>query len=147
MRPSDWLLVLLASEPGGPLDPVRLQKGMFLVAMQAGLNEDERYAFEPYAYGPMSRALYGDVRVLARAGLLDAVAIEGAAWRVLRLTTQGRERAAQVALDASRDRPDAVAALSAIRREITDLGFADLLRRVYDDYPEYAVRSVFRRRG
>ena len=145
MRRSDWLLAFLVADPDGPLDPVRVQKGMFLLAMRAALADAERYRFEPYAYGPMSRGLYGDVRRLCRDGLLDAIAIEGAAWRLLALTPAGRREAADRAERAGRERPEVLATLTAIRREITAMSFTELLEHVYDRHPDYAVRSVFRR--
>ena len=146
MDRSDWLILFLAAAPGDPLDPVRVQKGMFLLAMQAPIGDDERYEFEPFAYGPMSRALYGDVRRLSRGQLLDAMPVDGATWRLLQLTPGGAEHAASLHAQAARDQPRALARLTSIRSEISGLGFADLLQHVYDRYPAYAVRSVFRRR-
>jgi hypothetical protein len=145
MRRSDWLILFLATVPDVPLDPVRVQKGMFLLAMSASLGEDEGYDFEPYAYGPMSRGLYRDVRRLCHERLLDATPIEGAAWRMLQLTPAGREHAENLRLRAERERPSALARIASIRDEISGLSFSDLLAHVYDRYPAYAVRSVFRR--
>lgn len=145
MRRCDWLIVFLAADPGGPLDPVRVQKGMFLLAMSEALEPAERYRFEPYAYGPMSRRLYGDVRLLCRKRVLEALPIEGATWRLLDLTPAGKRDAASLRDEAAREQPDALARLAAIRREISTLTFSELLEHVYDRYPDYAVRSVFRR--
>lgn len=145
MRRCDWLILFLAADPGGPLDPVRVQKGMFLLAMSDALGPAERYRFEPYAYGPMSRSLYGDVRLLCRERRLEATPIEGATWRLLQLTAAGECDAAQRRMQAAREQPDALARLAAIRREISALTFSQLLELVYDRYPDYAVRSVFRR--
>ncbi|MDP2710617.1 MAG: hypothetical protein Q8O56_05315 [Solirubrobacteraceae bacterium] len=141
----DWLLVFLAAAPGDALDPVRVQKGMFLLAMQAPLAASARYAFEPYAYGPMSRDLYRDVRRLRGEHRLDATPVAGASWQLLTLTATGRERAAQLRRRAGRDHPEALAQVDALRREISGLSFAELLEQVYERYPAYAVRSVFRR--
>jgi hypothetical protein len=48
MRPRDWLLLLLAlRQAEEPLDPVRLQKGMFLLAQEGGLPPSDRYEFFP----------------------------------------------------------------------------------------------------
>lgn len=146
MRRADWLIVFLAAPPGDPLDPVRMQKGMFLLAMRASLDEDEAYAFEAYAYGPMSRDLYGDARGLCQERLLAAVPIEGATWQLLQLTPAGAERARRLQTRAERENPDTLAQLTAIRREISGLSFAELLHHVYERYPAYAVNSVFRSR-
>lgn len=144
MRRQDWLILFLAADPGGPLDPVRVQKGMFLLAMAASLPDAERYEFEPYAYGPMSRRLYGDVRLLCRDRLLDTTPIEGAAWRLLHLSAQGARRALELNARAAGEQPGVLAELAAIRRRISTLSFSELLEYVYARYPEYAVRSVFR---
>ena len=145
MHRSEWLLVFLAADPGGSLDPVRVQKGMFLLAMTASLDDQARYAFEPYAYGPMSRGLYDDMRRLCRDGLLDATAVEGASWQLLALSPGGRELATRVRRRAKRTDPEALEQVNAIRREVSVMSFAELLEHVYDRYPAYAVRSVFRR--
>jgi hypothetical protein len=142
---SDWLLLFLAAAPGTPLDPVRVQKGMFLLAMQASLGEDERYGFEPYAYGPMSRGLYGEVRRLCHERILEATPIEGATWRMLQLTPAGAGHAERVRQRAELEAHETLAQIAAIRREISGLSFSELLQHVYERYPEYAVRSVFRR--
>ncbi|MGH7490032.1 MAG: hypothetical protein ACREMY_31160, partial [bacterium] len=55
LQPADWLLLLLAlKDAERPLDPVRLQKGLFLLAEEGGLSGAESYRFEPYDYGPFS---------------------------------------------------------------------------------------------
>ena len=49
------------------------------------------------------------------------------------------ERAAdEHLLEAARD-------LFEIKREVSSIGFSELLERVYTAYPEFAVKSVFRR--
>lgn len=145
MRRTDWLVLFLAAAPGDALDPVRVQKGMFLFAMRAPVAERARYVFEPYAYGPMSRLLYGDVRRLQHEHIVEAAPIEDATWQLLALTRAGRERAAHLRGRAEREHADALAQLDGIRREISGLSFSELLQHVYARYPEYATRSVFRR--
>lgn len=145
MRRSDWLVLFLAAAPGDALDPVRVQKGMFLFSMRAPVADHARYLFEPYAYGPMSRLLYGDVRRLQQAHTLEAAPIEDATWQLLALTPAGREQAADLRRRAEREHADALAQLDGIRREISGLSFSELLEHVYARYPDYATRSVFRR--
>lgn len=138
MEPRDWLLAYIAAaEP--PIDPVRLQKGLFLLARRGAIPEPERYAFEPYAYGPMSRRLYGDLRALERAGLIEPVPVEGATWQAVRITPAGASAVAGGC-------PEARDAAEPLRAELDGLGFAALLEAVYAEHPAYAVNSVFRRR-
>ena len=145
MTARDWLLVLIALDgaPGG-LDPVRLQKGMFLLAREGGIPPGERYPFRPYNYGPMSPRLYRDLDGLVRRGLVEPRPVPGYAWSRFAATPRGAERAER--LRAAAD-PHVVGRLRALKRSIAALGFAELLETVYERHPEYATRSVFRRRG
>lgn len=144
MRRADWLVLLLAGSREG-LEPVRVQKALFLLAQEAGLPPEERYAFEPYSYGPMSRAIYRDIARLVRQGVLEEVSAGAERRRRVRLTAHGRRLAGELDRDARSRRARARMQLDAIRSEVVRLSFAALLRTVYDRYPAYATRSVFRR--
>lgn len=145
MTRADWLLLFVTANPVRPLEPVRLQKGLFLLAMSGALPEGERYAFEPYSYGPMSRDLYRDARLLSRDGLLTERCVPGHTWTTSAATAEGRRRAMRLRDQAAADRPEALAALRRIRDLVDTLGFAELLSHVYERHPAYAARSVFRR--
>lgn len=143
MQPSDWLLAFIDAGGDRPADPVRLQKGLFLLAMSGELPAEERYAFEAYAYGPMSRALYADLRALARGGLVELVDVRGERWQAARITRRGSARVERHGVDFG---AAGLAAVGQLRGELDALSFDGLLRRVYRDHPEYAVNSVFRDR-
>ena len=148
MTRRDWLLLLVAAGEGRvDLDPVRVQKGLFLLAQEGGLPAAQRYAFVPYNYGPMSAGVYRDVDALVRRGLLERLAVPGYRWGRLRATDAGLRRAAELRAEAGTDDAGVVRALDAIRARVSALGFADLLEAIYDRYPAYAARSVFRRRA
>jgi uncharacterized protein YwgA len=142
----DWLLLAIALDGDG-LDPIRVQKAMFLFAQEAGRPAGERYSFVAYNYGPMSRGLYRDVETLVRRGLLERRPVEGQRWNSLRATDAGRERARERLEAAMAHEPAAIARLREIVRIVQSLDFAGLLDIVYGRYPEYARRSVFRRRS
>jgi uncharacterized protein YwgA len=146
MTPADWLLLLVALDaPAEGLEPVRVQKALFLLAREGALPRRERYWFVPYNYGPMSPRIYRDVDALVRRGLLERQSVPGYTWGRVRATRAGREQAERLVATASdRDRAN-LAALRRIRTLVTSLGFADLLATIYERHPEYAVRSVFRR--
>jgi uncharacterized protein YwgA len=85
MTRRDWLMLFISFE-GAPrgLDPVRLQKGMFLFGQEvAEVPPDEKYTFRPYNYGPMSKAIYDDLDGLVADGLVEKVAVEGQAGRAI----------------------------------------------------------------
>jgi hypothetical protein len=146
MSRRDWLLLLIgASERSSGLDPVRVQKGMFLLAREAGLPPAERYAFRPYNYGPMSVGVYADLDALVHCGLVVRVPVEGLRWTCSALSSAGAARAAALTTTARRDAPLAHRRLLRIAGLLDRLTFAELLRTVYERYPEFAARSVFRR--
>lgn len=141
-RPIDWLLIYCAFK-GAPdgLDPVRIQKGMFRLAQEGSLPPAECYAFAPYHYGPMSRQLYADVDELEARSLVKGEPVDGYSWKRYRATPAGVEQARSTARGA---RPIALERLFGIKREISQQSFAELLRDVYERYPEFATKSVFR---
>ena len=146
MTPADWLLLLVALDaPAAGLEPVRVQKALFLLAREGGLPRAERYWFVPYNYGPMSPRIYRDVDALVRRGLLERVPVPGYTWGRVRATDRGRRRAERLVAAAGDRERHALGALDRIRALVTSLGFADLLATIYERHPEYAVRSVFRR--
>ena len=146
MRARDWLLLLIASD-GSPdgLDPVRLQKGLFLLAEEAGLPKRERYRFVAYNYGPMSRGLYRGLRDLVRAGLVERRAAGGLAWGRYAVTPAGAAAARSLEAGLGARGRARLARLREIRARIAAQSFGGLLSDVYERYPEYATRSVFRR--
>ena len=144
MTPSEWLLLLIAARPGaGGLDPIRLQKGMFLLAREGGIPPRERYWFVPYNYGPMSPALYRDLDRLEAEGLVERTLVLDDSWRRLTVTTDGARRARALRRRARRQAPTAVSELSRIKRMIVRMTFAELIADVYRRYPYFARRSVF----
>lgn len=146
MRARDWLLLLVASDaaPGG-LDPVRLQKGLFLLAEEAALPRRERYRFIPYNYGPMSRGLYRGLRDLVRAGLVERRAAPGLGWGRYRVTLAGAARAGELAAALGPRGRARLQRLHEIKARIAAQSFGALLTDVYERYPQYATRSVFTR--
>lgn len=144
MTPSDWLLLLIAARPNRQgLDPIRLQKGMFLLAREGGVAARERYWFVPYNYGPMSPALYRDLERMEEEGLVERSLVLDESWRRLTVTEAGMQRARNLRRRARGRSPDAVAELSRIKRAIVRMTFAELIADVYRRYPYFARRSVF----
>ena len=150
MRSRDWLLLLIGldAEPGrDALDPVRVQKGMFLLAREGGIPPKERYWFVAYNYGPMSPRLYRDLEALERLGLVERRESpdEGLRWRPVGVTAAGAERTAELVAAADPRESAVIAWLRETKRHMAGLTFAELLREIYARYPAFASRSVFRR--
>ena len=64
----------------------------------------------------------------------------GRNWSYVRVTDDGRTDAKSLEEQA---KPEQLEKISAVHDEVLDKTFADLLRYIYKEYPEYAGRSVF----
>ncbi|MEX0682300.1 MAG: hypothetical protein WD981_04695 [Gaiellaceae bacterium] len=142
MTRRDWLLVYFALK-GAPrgLDPVRIQKGMFLFAQEGGVSDEETYDFGPYQYGPMSSELYADLDRLEAEGLIRGEPVPGYTWKRYTVTPGGMDVARHLLEDAD---GQAARRLFEIKHDVASKTFNALLRDVYTRYPKYATRSVFR---
>lgn len=146
MKRSDWLLLLLGFKGEGDspaLDPIRVQKGMFLLAQEGGIPESERYAFRPYNLGPYSSAVRSDLNQLITQGYVEARDVPGYSWKRYSLTAGGIDYARNL-LHEDID-SGAARNLAAIKRRVSGASFNELLEDVYAEYPDYAVNSVFRK--
>ncbi len=140
---SAWLVLLLdraALGASGPdeLDPVRIQKGMFLLSKRGparGL-----YTFRAYDWGPFSSAIYGDLDAMTRQGYLDEQRVVGRTWSTYRVTPSGHELAVAMARQIGDVK---VGWLRSAREFLTTRSFAQLLREIYEEYPDFAVNSRF----
>lgn len=140
---SDWLLLLLARDPIGAvgpaeLDPIRIQKGMFLLSMRGPARN--LYEFRPYNWGPFSSDVYADLDELTARGYLNSSRAPGRTWSVYRVTARGDQRARELVASAG---AFAVGWLKSAREFLTTHSFAQLLREIYAAYPGFAVNSRF----
>jgi uncharacterized protein YwgA len=74
------LLTFLQAGDGGKLDPIRIQKGLFILAMETPeewLPSEARYHFEPYNYGPYSSEIYYDLDRLEGYGYVEKIEMPG----------------------------------------------------------------------
>jgi len=126
------------------LDPVRIQKGLFLFAEEAPVPLNQKYSFEPYNYGPMSKAIYADLDDLVMEGLLEQVPVKGQTWSRYKPSLRGIEAAHKLipGLEVQPARQ-----LFDIKQSVANMTFESLLDDVYERYPEHATRSVFLRRA
>ena len=144
MKARDRLLLFVALDgaPSG-LDPVRLQKGMFLDAQEGDLEDGEGYAFIPYNYGPMSAQIYSDLEDLVSESLVEEVPVKGQSWSRYVATDKGFQHGRELLGHESSDR--VAQHLYAIKKDVASKSFKALLEDVYERYPEFAEKSVFRR--
>jgi uncharacterized protein len=142
LSPRDWLLLLFdgAQEP---LDRVRIQKSMFLFAERSKAPGAEKYEFTPYHYGPFSFGIYPDLDSLVAGGALRVEADPASDLPRYSLTGAGAGEVARLRAQAPAGR---LSLLAGLRDWVVARSFGALLDDVYRMYPQYAVRSVFRRR-
>ena len=121
------------------IDPVRIMKAMFLLEKRGGLT-GHSYRFEPYDYGPFSILVYRDLELLEAKGLIERIPSPRRNWSYVRLTAEGRSLVKELKEEVT---PEQLELISEVYNEVWGKGFAELLRYIYKEYPEYAVKSVF----
>jgi hypothetical protein len=137
----NWLLFAISSAPS--LSPVQLQKILFLFQKELPNppKTSEYYRFKPYDYGPFDADIYIDAEGLEKVGLLT---IENPFGRSIR-----RYSASDVGKKANMDfvktmSKDNLTKSKEIIEFVISRRFPDLIKSIYDKYPEYKVNSVFR---
>lgn len=137
-----WLAaVLAAGTPDRTLDPVRIQKAMFLLSEEGPAPLKHLYEFQPYHFGPCSFDLYRDLDALEAEGVVKSDVPPGQTWKIYELTEKGQEvgRAALASAGAAER-----SAVQSTMDFVLTRSFRRLLKDVYAKYPEYATKSVLR---
>jgi hypothetical protein len=139
VSPGDVLL-LLADGANGPyeLDPIRLMKGAFLVAQIGRQEWRSLFHFRAYDYGPFDVTVYRARDGLVTDGLLERDA--SGQYESYALSGAGRERAAALRHELGDD----AEWVRSIGSYVTSRSFSTLIREIYEKYPQYAERSLFR---
>ena len=135
----DWILVLLHACGGEIRGRLRLQKLMFL--LKRGYKIGLPYNFIPYAYGPYCADIFEDLVGLREEGLVEVRGegaephemVEDPKTTSFFLTERGKERAKEIYRGLS---GEAKGALIALNGEFNKLSTRDLIRYVYDHYPD-----------
>jgi len=130
---------MLAAAADGRLDPVQMQKTLFILSQEAKAYVGaDFYTFRPYNYGPFDSLIYRDVDQLARQGLL--IDDNRNRVRCYVLTQSGAQQAQAIGAGLPTQLTDYIRAVVTWAKSVT---FDELLRAVYARYPAYAVNSVF----
>ena len=134
----DLLLVIAegAANAPYPFDAIRTMKSAFIV-WRRGLPEWRGlFDFQPYDYGPFDAAVYRSRDSLLEKGLLE----RAGGYDACVLTDAGRERVVELEAGLGENADW----LRKIGWWASSRSFAQLLREVYAEYPEYAARSIAR---
>jgi uncharacterized protein YwgA len=132
-----WILAILRISP---LDRIHIMKALFLLQRRAGKIPDY-FHFEPYLYGPCSFEVYDALTALEREGLIVRPLHPMPHWVAYYLTERGKKEAEKAVHDLDLKLREH---LEAVTREVSQLGFYELLKRVYDEAPEFAENSVLK---
>jgi Fe2+ or Zn2+ uptake regulation protein len=140
-----WPLIALALSGDGRLSPVQMQKALFLFGENAGKNLDEAfYSFVPYHYGPFDPAVYRDIDFLVSLGFVQRSNDRNG--RDFEITPRGRLEAQTLMHDdtTTRNKPQVLDYLKTLTGWVKSLSFEDLIRSIYQAYPHFKTRSIFR---
>ncbi|MBC7109088.1 MAG: hypothetical protein H5T41_09965 [Methanomassiliicoccales archaeon] len=132
----DWILLILKMMP---LDRIRLMKALFLLWNRSGRNIPGYFEFVPYLYGPCSFEVYSVLADMSRQGLIVQPPHPTRQWAKYYLTERGKVAAEEAMRTVDLNTQ---ALLKQVVQEVSQLGFYELLRRVYDEAPEFAVNSI-----
>lgn len=135
------LLAFLAASADVELDPIRIMKGLFLLAQEAKsstLAYEDKYEFVPFNYGPCSFEVYRDLDYLRSKCLIKQTRQSAESWFRYSITEDGLRVFASLDLNVHLNKY-----IRILNEFVRSLSFADLLKVVYAEYPDFAVKSVF----
>lgn len=140
-EPPAWLLLFLGAKTvRRPLDFSRIMLGMFLIDQQLLDPSGQFYCFDAFEDGPLSVEVHRDLRWLSIGQLIEKTSVQsGSATTAYALTETGREEYARIMQGKT---PEQVRAIEEIATYVTSHGLAEILNRIWQEYPEYAVSSV-----
>ena len=137
-----WLVTALLIAGDSGLTAVQLQKSLFVLGRRRAKEVGAPYYdFKPYDYGPFDASVYHDADYLANLGYVQVDGSQGKSLRTFHLTEQGKEEAAKLLPKLSEP---AVTLLKKVVPWTQRLSFEELVRSVYEAFPEMRAKSVFR---
>src|SRR2546422_2763730 len=100
MTKRDWLLVAISAADRDGLDPVQLQKSLFLLGEKGRpFVGRDFYQFVPHNYGPFSAEIYADADLLEASGYIVRQRRPWRSWSTFTITDAGHTRAATLAAE------------------------------------------------
>lgn len=142
MTRQDVVLAMLGSATGRAFSPVQLQKAMFLVQRNIPeiFGENQQFAFEPYDYGPFDRSVYDEATALASLGLAKIEQPPGYGIRQYSASEEGEKLSRQILANLN---PAHAEYVDRVSTWVRSLGFAKLVKSIYEAYPDTRANSIF----
>lgn len=133
----DWILLGLRQTP---IDRIHLMKALFLIWHRSGRKIADYFEFEPYLYGPCSFEVYSILEKLLVDGFVVQPPHTKFQYVKYHLTEKGKKEVEEISKKVSSD----IFRLIEVFNEVSRLDFYMLLRRVYNEAPDFAVNSMFK---
>jgi hypothetical protein len=138
---SDILLAVLAAANGQFYTPVQLQKALFLVADNLpSIFKGKCFEFVPHNYGPFDSGIYSEAEDLREKGLAVIERSPYGRWKIYSSSRDGITRGNEILEAMPTDRRDYILKIS---EWVRGLSFSELVRSIYDAYPEMKANSIF----
>ena len=144
MVPQDWSLLVIAAPSGKQLQPVQLQKALFLLGENLSavqLCAKPFYEFAPYDYGPFSSQVYQDADALEVQGLVHIDRPPVTRYKLYSATEEGQKRAQELR---ALLHPGVVKYLDTVVEFTRRLSFNQLVSAIYQAFPAMKANSVFK---
>jgi uncharacterized protein len=143
MERSQVLLAILAAAQGRPFTPAQIQKAAFLVTrnLPGLVTRGQNYNFVPYDYGPFDQSVYADAEMMVSRGALIIAPSPFGRWSQYSASDLG-VNVGNTILDHmdAQSREYVISVVQWVR----SLSFQQLVKAIYDRYPEMRENSVFR---
>jgi len=141
MERKDRTLLAIGCVKEGTLSPVQLQKSLFLFdRLYSKKNSEEFYKFIPYNYGPFCQDIYRDAESLALEGLIVIRRPMEKRWIEYSITNKSTECCKKLQENIAQE---AYAYLCEIANWARSMTFQQLVRSIYNKFPEFRANSVF----
>ena len=142
MKREDLLLAVLAAAEGRAYQPVQIQKVMFLLDQNVPelITDGDGYNFEPYDYGPFDKQVYKDAETLNSFDFAEITSSPNGRWKRYAASGEGLERGEAILDSLSEAHKNYVCAIS---EWVRSLGFNQLVKSVYEAYPDMKRNSIF----
>ena len=136
----DVALSVLALADGAKLSPTQLQKALYLIVRNAPsvFAEGQAYHFVPYNYGPFDSTVYADIDRLKLSGKAE---IARGRWNEYSATPIGIEEGKHTLSTLPVPQQEY---MKRVVDWVKSLSFQQLVKAIYDAYPEMRVNSIFK---
>ena len=145
MDRKDWTMLVIAAADSAPLQPVQLQKALFLLGenFSRKVLGKNYYKFSAYDYGPFSSEIYEDAEALQSENLISITRSPISRYKLYSTTEAGTEHAAQLRAALPSNAQEYV---SSVVKFVQSMSFRELVLTIYKHYPKMRANSVFKGR-